>query len=96
MELPPEINELIQTHLGQRALDTQAELGRGAWIAQDVNGGQASFVPLGKLPELFGGGSASDFALLLKEVAMFDLAHQVVIVFNINADLQTIAIVDIE
>lgn len=96
MELPPEINELVQKHLGQRALDTQDEHGRGAWIAVDVNGGQASFVPMGKLEALYGGGNRADFDQLLTDVQTFNPHTQVVIVFNVEPDLQMIATVDIE
>ncbi len=93
MELPDDIYELVQNHLGHEALTIQARYGRGAWIATD---GQAGYVPLAQLPNLFGGGSRIDFNQVINEVKTSDPAKQVVIIFNIQADLQMISVVDIE
>lgn len=97
MELPPEINDLVQQHLGRAALDIQAEAGRGAWIATaDTDGEQARYVLLADLETLFGGGSRDEFDQLIREVEQFDPTRQVVILFNVERDLQMIATVDIE
>ena len=96
MELPPEVRAMIQKHLGEKALKTQQRGGRGAWIVTDENGGQATYVLEKDLPKIFGGGSQSDFDLLLLSVKNFDPANQVVVLFNGRDDLQFMCTVDID
>lgn len=94
MQLPPKIADMVKEYLGQRALDIQAEQGRGAWVVTDQNGGSAAYIPVDKLPGIVGADPHNDFAQVLQMIDEYDPAREVVMIFNAADDLQFVGIVD--
>jgi hypothetical protein len=95
MVMPEGLVQFVRDHLGQKALDTQADAGRGVWFAVEDDGGTASYVQKANLTKLFGGGSWLDFKDMLKMVEEYDPAVQVVVLFCYDEDLQFLGCFDI-
>lgn len=93
MELPPEIVELTKTHLGKPALAIQQKEGRGAWIATADN--RARYVRADDLHKVIDNGDADDIAAIHAMVAAFDPAREVVLIFNMSADLQMVSVIEV-
>lgn len=91
MELPLEVYEMIQTHLGQKAIAIQKSQGRGAWVITSDN--QARYIPVAALPTIIQGDETKQ---VFEMIELFDPASQVVVIFQFTEDVQLTGIVDIE
>ena len=95
MELPKELNDLVQKHLGKRALAIQQKGGRGLWVAH--SGNQASYVLLKDVPTIFKFGSADELQDLVDAINAADLNSQVVVWFDTGKEASNFAaVVDID
>jgi hypothetical protein len=93
IQLPNELRDFIREELGNRAIETYEELGRGCWVFARNN--TASFVAVANIGTIYGKNYPEQTALLLLMIAEYDPAQQAVVIVSLKKGQQILTMVNI-
>lgn len=93
MQLPEETKAAIREELGDKALDTYRELGRGCWVF--TRNSIVSFVGVADIITIFGPKYPEQNASLLMMLSLYDPESQVVVILSVKRGQQILSTINL-